>query len=118
MIKRVHVLTLLLLSALLVPVLLTSGENVPVIIVIQDLGTKSNPTHRAPAKIPFECHYNPGLGNVIVMFTNPIGNVYVDIDNRTTGEHIDVLITSNVCSDDSVPWYRRFLHHILFFAKW
>lgn len=31
----------------------------------------------------------------MVMFANPIGEVYVDIDNRTTGEHIDVLVSSD-----------------------
>lgn len=97
MIKRVHILALLFLSLVLVPVLLASGEDIPINIVIEDLGTKSIPTHRIPAKVPFECHYDPGLGNVVVMFTNSIGNVYVDIDNRTTGEHIDALVASNVC---------------------
>ena len=43
-------------------------EDGPVIIVIKDLGTKSNQPHRVPAKIPFECHYDSGLGNVVVMF--------------------------------------------------
>lgn len=87
--------TQLLLSVLVVPALSVSGEDGPVIIVIKDLGTKSNQPHRVPAKIPFECHYDSGLGNVVVMFANPIGEVYVDIDNRTTGEHIDVLVSSD-----------------------
>ncbi len=96
MMKRVYILALLLLSALVVPVLSVSGEDGPVIVVIKDLGTKSNQPHRVPAKIPFECRYDPGLGNVVVMFTNPIGEVYVDIDNRTTGDHIDVTVSSNM----------------------
>lgn len=95
MMKRVYILALLLLSVLVVPALSVSGEDGPVIIVIKDLGTKSNQPHRVPAKIPFECHYDSGLGNVVVMFANPIGEVYVDIDNRTTGEHIDVLVSSD-----------------------
>lgn len=63
MMKRVYILALLLLSVLVVPALSVSGEDGPVIIVIKDLGTKSNQPHRVPAKIPFECHLNPCMGD-------------------------------------------------------
>lgn len=93
MVRRLLIIVTLLLSST-IPVLL--GKDDPVIIVVQDLGTTKSNTHRVPALIPFECRYDSMLCGIVVTFMNPIGEIFVEVENRTTGEYVDVLIPSNV----------------------
>lgn len=63
-------------------------------IELEDTPPKS-PVHRIPAKKVLDCYYDSGLCCIIIEFFSPVGEVAVDVDNVSTGEHVDALIQSN-----------------------
>ena len=93
MIKR----AILLLCFLICPVFFSLASNDDTLknkIEIRGEVPPSRP-HRLPAKIPFECFYDSGLSCIFVEFISSVGEIVVDVDNMTTGEHVSVTISSN-----------------------
>lgn len=93
MLKRIIVLIFMAFSPMLIPAL--SGEDVPKVIILEDSGTFQNNPHRSAARIPLECYYDSNLNCVLVMSSNPIGSVEVELSNKTTGEWVDVTVQMN-----------------------
>lgn len=94
MIKRI----ILGLIILLYPAFLSiasADDNGRIRIELEDTPPKS-PVHRIPAKKVLDCYYDSGLCCIIVELCSPVGKVMVDVDNISTGEHIEALIPSNV----------------------
>lgn len=86
------------LITLLCPVFLSiasTDEGCRIRIELEDTPPKSS-VHRIPAKKALECYYDSGLCCIIVELCSSVGEVMVDVDNISTGEHIDALIPSNV----------------------
>lgn len=93
MVKRIALWVLFLFMVIPLP-MASAPENDPIEIVLRDDGMESRPSHRVPSRTLLKCDYFSCYKCVLVILTSPIGEVEVELDNRTTGEHISTAIPS------------------------
>lgn len=56
-----------------------------------------SPRHRSPSVAPIRCFYNSGLNLLFVELVSKTGDIDVVVTNRTTGEYMETIISSEEC---------------------
>lgn len=92
-IKKLLLLSSLVLSALTVnaSTLFDDDEPIPIIIVENGESDGGKPLRSTPY-IPFECYYYPSMSSIEVLFLTDLGSVCFTITNMGTNEHTETII--------------------------